>query len=123
MRHCSVSSGWLIGARASLFEGQVRVQPTGKVSVYRLTFTWPGHETTFAQVVADKLGISMDDVEAFMVIQKGWFCMGTYGSGSIAVGGTAIMLSINKIIEKERSPAHLLEAMLTILSLKTANSR
>ena len=49
-----------LGARAGLFEvGQVRVQPTGKVSVYTGSHSHgQGHETTFAQVVADKLGIS-----------------------------------------------------------------
>ena len=54
-----------LGARAGLFEvGQVRVQPTGKVSVYTGAHSHgQGHETTFAQVVADKLGIAMDDVE------------------------------------------------------------
>src|SRR6185295_2952155 len=54
-----------LGARAGLFEvGQVRVQPTGKVSVYTGSHSHgQGHETTFAQVVADKLGLSMDDIE------------------------------------------------------------
>jgi carbon-monoxide dehydrogenase large subunit len=71
-----------------------------------------GHETTFAQVVADKLGISMDDVD----IQHGdtgkiVFGMGTYGSRSLAVGGTAIVKATDKIIAKgKKIAAHLLEA-------------
>lgn len=103
-----------LGARAGLFEvGQVRVQPTGKVSVYTGSHAHgQGHETTFAQVVADKLGIAMEDVEIIhgdteMVA----FGMGTYGSRSLAVGGSAIMKSIDKIIEKgKKIAAHKLEA-------------
>ena len=80
-----------LGARAGLFEaGEVRVHPTGKVTVFTGSHSHgQGHETTFAQVVADKLGIAIDDVD----IQHGdtgkvLFGMGTYGSRSIAVGGT-----------------------------------
>lgn len=103
-----------LGARAGLFEvGQVRVQPTGKVSVYTGAHAHgQGHETTFAQVVADKLGISMDDVEIIHGDSESVaFGMGTYGSRSIAVGGTAIVKSIEKIIEKgKKIAAHKLEA-------------
>jgi carbon-monoxide dehydrogenase large subunit len=103
-----------LGARAGLYEvGQVRVQPTGKVSVYTGAHSHgQGHETTFAQVVADKLGIGIDDVE----IHHGdtetvAFGMGTYGSRTLAVGGTAIIKSIEKIIEKgKKIAAHKLEA-------------
>src|SRR5260221_7474243 len=54
-----------LGARAGLYEvGEVRIQPTGKVSVFTGAHSHgQGHETTFAQVVADKLGIPMEDVE------------------------------------------------------------
>jgi len=103
-----------LGARAGLFEsGYVRVQPTGKVSVFTGSHSHgQGHETTFAQVVADKLGISMDDIEIVHGdTEKVPFGMGTYGSRSIAVGGTAILKSIDKIIEKgKKIAAHLLEA-------------
>lgn len=103
-----------LGARAGLFEvGQVRVQPTGKVSVYTGSHSHgQGHETTFAQVVADKLGISMDDVEiSHGDTESVAFGMGTYGSRSIAVGGSAIVKSIDKIIEKgKKIAAHKLEA-------------
>ncbi len=103
-----------LGARAGLYEvGHVRVQPTGKVSVYTGAHSHgQGHETTFAQVVADRLGISMDDV----IIEHGdtesvAFGMGTYGSRSLAVGGSAIVKSIDKIIEKgKKIAAHKLEA-------------
>ncbi|MGX7690410.1 xanthine dehydrogenase family protein molybdopterin-binding subunit [Flectobacillus roseus] len=103
-----------LGARAGLYEvGQVRVQPTGKVSVYTGAHSHgQGHETTFAQVVADKLGIPLEDVE----IHHGdtetvAFGMGTYGSRSLAVGGSAIVKSLEKIIEKgAKIAAHKLEA-------------
>ncbi len=103
-----------LGARAGLYEvGQVRVQPTGKVSVYTGSHSHgQGHETTFAQVVADKLGITMDDVEIVHGDSESVaFGMGTYGSRSIAVGGSAIVKSIDKIIEKgKKIAAHKLEA-------------
>ena len=103
-----------LGARAGLFEaGEVRVHPTGKVTVFTGSHSHgQGHETTFSQVVADKLGISMEDVD----IQHGdtgkvLFGMGTYGSRSLAVGGTAIVKAADKIIAKgKKIAAHLLEA-------------
>lgn len=103
-----------LGARAGLYEvGHVRVQPTGKVSVFTGTHSHgQGHETVFAQFVADKLGIDMDDVE----IKHGdtdqvAFGMGTYGSRSLAVGGSAIIKSVEKILEKgAKIAAHKLEA-------------
>lgn len=103
-----------LGARAGLYEvGQVRIQPTGKVSVYTGAHSHgQGHETTFAQVVADKFGIPMDDVEIIHGDSEAVaFGMGTYGSRSLAVGGSAIVKSIEKIIEKgKKIAAHKLEA-------------
>lgn len=103
-----------LGARAGLYEvGHVRVQPTGKVQVLTGAHSHgQGHETVFAQFVADKLGIPMDDVE----IEHGdtdqvAFGMGTYGSRSLAVGGSAIIKSIEKVLEKgAKIAAHKLEA-------------
>ena len=103
-----------LGARAGLYEmGHVRVQPTGKVSVFTGSHSHgQGHETTFAQVVADKLGISMDDVDVIHGdTDSVAFGMGTYGSRSIAVGGSALVKSIDKIVEKgKKIAAHKLEA-------------
>ncbi|HMP92632.1 MAG TPA: molybdopterin-dependent oxidoreductase, partial [Phnomibacter sp.] len=103
-----------LGARAGLYEvGQVRVQPTGKVSVYTGAHSHgQGHETTFAQIVADKLGIAMADVEIIHGDSESVaFGMGTYGSRSLAVGGSAIIKSIDKILEKgKKIAAHKLEA-------------
>ena len=112
-----------LGARAGLFEaGEVRVHPTGKVTVFTGSHSHgQGHETTFAQVVADKLGIAIDDVD----IQHGdtgrvLFGMGTYGSRSIAVGGTAIVKALDKVIAKgKKIAAHLLEA--SVADIEFAN--
>ena len=103
-----------LGARAGLFEaGEVRVHPTGKVTVFTGSHSHgQGHETTFAQVVADKLGVPLDDIS----IEHGdtgkiLFGMGTYGSRSLAVGGTAIVKAVDKIIAKgKKIAAHLMEA-------------
>ncbi|BAL97261.1 xanthine dehydrogenase family protein molybdopterin-binding subunit [Rubrivivax gelatinosus] len=103
-----------LGARAGLFEaGEVRVHPTGKVTVFTGSHSHgQGHETTFAQVVADRLGIPLEDV----TIEHGdtgkvLFGMGTYGSRSLAVGGTAIVKALDKVVAKGRKiAAHLLEA-------------
>jgi carbon-monoxide dehydrogenase large subunit len=103
-----------LGARAGLFEAaEVRVHPTGKVTVFTGSHSHgQGHETTFAQVVADRFGIALEDVE----IEHGdtgkvLFGMGTYGSRSLAVGGSAIVKAADKIIAKGRKiAAHLLEA-------------
>ena len=105
-----------LGARAALYEvGHVRVQPSGKISVYTGSHSHgQGHETTFAQVVADKLGIPMEDVEIIHGDSEAVaFGMGTYGSRSLAVGGSAIIKSIEKVIEKgKKIAAHKFEANL-----------
>ena len=103
-----------LGARAGLFEaGEVRVHPTGTVTVFTGSHAHgQGHETTFAQVVADRLGLGMEQVEIVHGdTSKVLFGMGTYGSRSIAVGGTAIVKALDKIVAKGRKiAAHLLEA-------------
>ncbi len=103
-----------LGARAGLYESaQVRVQPTGSVSVYTGSHSHgQGHETTFAQVVADKLGIPLESVDIIHGDSDAVaFGMGTYGSRSLAVGGSAIMKSIDKVLEKgAKIAAHKLEA-------------
>ena len=103
-----------LGARAGLYEvGSVRVHPTGSVSVFTGTHSHgQGHETTFAQIVAETLGV---DFEAVDVVHGDTnaipFGMGTYGSRSLAVGGTAIYNAVQKVIAKgKKIAAHLLEA-------------
>jgi carbon-monoxide dehydrogenase large subunit len=103
-----------LGARAGLFEaGQVRVNPTGSVTVFTGSHSHgQGHETTFAQIVAGRLGIDIANVE---VVHGDTgripFGMGTYGSRSLSVGGTAIVKALDKVVAKgKKIAAHLLEA-------------
>ena len=103
-----------LGSQAGLYESAtVRVYPTGKVSVFTGSHQHgQGHETTFAQIVADRLGLGIDDVDIVHGdTGRVQFGMGTYGSRSGSVGGTAIALSLDKIVEKsKRIAAHMLEA-------------
>ena len=111
-----------LGARAGLFEAAtVRVNPTGSVSVLTGCHTHgQGHETSFAQVVSDMLGIDFDSVEIVHGdTAKIPFGMGTYGSRSMAVGGPAIVNAIDKVIAKgKKIAAHLLEASETDIEFK-----
>jgi carbon-monoxide dehydrogenase large subunit len=103
-----------LGCRAGLYEAaKVRVHPTGGVTVFTGAHSHgQGHETTFAQVVADRFGLSVDQVD---VVHGDTatvpFGMGTYGSRSMAVGGGALALTADKVVEKGKKIAsHLLEA-------------
>jgi len=94
-----------LGARAGLYESaEVRVHPTGSVTVFTGSHSHgQGHETTFAQIVSDQLGIPIENIE----INHGdtgnvQFGMGTYGSRSLAVGGEALLRATNKIIDKAK---------------------
>src|SRR5436190_49654 len=114
---CSIAPSKLVGALgagAGLYESaKVRVHPTGGVTVYTGSHSHgQGHETTFAQLVADELQIPIEQVEIVHGDTGAIpFGMGTYGSRSASVGGTAILMSLNKIKEKgRRIAAHLLEA-------------
>ena len=83
-----------LGAGVGLWEsGEVRVNPTGSVSVLTGSHSHgQGHETTFAQLVADKLGVPIDDVDVVHGdTGKLDFGLGTYGSRSLAVGGSALV--------------------------------
>ncbi len=103
-----------LGARAGLYEAaEVRVHPTGTVTVFTGCHSHgQGHETTYAQLVAEGLGIPIENVEIVHGdTAKIPFGMGTYGSRSLAVGGSAIVRAMDKIIRKGKKIAsHLLEA-------------
>jgi carbon-monoxide dehydrogenase large subunit len=103
-----------LGARAGLYEcANVKVHPTGSVTVYTGSHSHgQGHETTFAQLVSSQLGVPLDQVEIVHGdTAKIPFGMGTYGSRSLAVGGSAMVKSMDKIIAKgKKIAAHLMEA-------------
>ena len=103
-----------LGARAGLYEvGTIRVHPTGSVTVLTGAHSHgQGHETTFAQLVADRLGVPFAQVDVVHGdTAKVPFGMGTYGSRSLAVGGSAMFKAMDKIIAKgKKIAAHLMEA-------------
>src|SRR5437870_1270302 len=91
----------------------VRIEPTGKVTI--MTGASPhgqGQETSFAQIAADELGVDLNDVTVIhgdtAVVQYG---IGTFGSRATAVGGTAVLVAIQKLKEKAaKIAAHMLQA-------------
>src|SRR3989449_4127048 len=91
----------------------VRIEPTGKVTI--MTGASPhgqGQETSFAQIAADELGVEINDVTVIhgdtSIVQYG---IGTFGSRATAVGGTAVLIAIQKLKEKaSKIAAHLLQA-------------
>src|SRR5262245_66134435 len=89
------------------------MRPTGKVEVFTgASAHGQGHETAWSQIVADRLGVAFEDVEVLhgdtQVSHKG---LDTYGSRSLVVGGEALVLAADKVIEKAKPfAAHLLEA-------------
>ena len=111
-----------LGARAGLYESAtVRVNATGGLVVMTGSHSHgQGHETSFAQVVAEMIGIDESMVEIVHGdTAKTPMGMGTYGSRSIAVGGAAMVRATEKIINKAKKIAsHLLEASETDIELK-----
>src|SRR5215831_9891184 len=110
-------SGATAGATGGLGlteSAMVRVHPTGTVQIYVGSHAHgQGHETTFAQIASDTLGIPYESIE----IRHGdtaegpAFGFGTYGSRSLAVGGMAVHKASNRIVSKaHKIAAHLLEA-------------
>jgi carbon-monoxide dehydrogenase large subunit len=103
-----------LGAAIGLYEsGVIRVHPTGKVTALTGSHAHgQGHETTFAQIVADELGIPVGDVEIIHGdTERTPYGVGTYGSRSAAIGGSALVKSAGKIRDKiTRIAAHQLEA-------------
>ncbi len=103
-----------LGAGVGLWESaEVRVNPTGSVEILTGTHAHgQGHETTFAQLVSERLGIPIDNVTIVHGdTDKVQFGMGTYGSRSGAVGMSAIVKALDKVEAKAKKiAAHLLEA-------------
>ncbi|MFK7941419.1 MAG: xanthine dehydrogenase family protein molybdopterin-binding subunit [Paracoccaceae bacterium] len=103
-----------LGAGVGLWESaEVRVNPVGTIEVMTGSHSHgQGHETTFAQVVADRFGIGMDSIKIVHGdTDKVQFGMGTYGSRSGAVGMSAIYKALDKVeMKAKKIAAHLLEA-------------
>ena len=102
-----------MGARVGFYEvAQVRVAPDGSVTVFLGTHNHgQGHETTFAQILSQRLGI---DFRKIKIVEGDTGAVptgtGTFGSRSIAVGGSALHVAGGKIISKgKKIAAHLLE--------------
>ncbi len=114
-----------LGARAGLYEvANIRVHPTGSVTVFTGTHSHgQGHETTLAQLVTEQLGVPFAQVEVVHGdTGKIPFGMGTYGSRSLAVGGTAMVKAMDKIIAKgKKIAAHLLEASVDDIEFKNGS--
>ncbi|MBE9638043.1 xanthine dehydrogenase family protein molybdopterin-binding subunit [Salipiger mangrovisoli] len=111
-----------LGARAGLYDAAtVRVNATGSISVMVGAHSHgQGHETAFPQVVADMLGIDESMIEIVHGdTSKIPFGMGTYGSRSLAVCGSAMVRATEKIINKAKKiAAHLMEASAGDIELK-----
>src|SRR6185437_1302410 len=91
----------------------VRVHPTGSITVLTGSHSHgQGHETSFAQVVSDRLGVPIEMIDIVHGdTDKMPFGMGTYGSRSLSVGGSALVKALDKVVNKGRKiAAHLLEA-------------
>jgi carbon-monoxide dehydrogenase large subunit len=103
-----------LGGGVGLWESaQVRFNPTGNVQVFTGTHSHgQGHETTFAQLVTELLGVPIENIEVIHGdTARTQFGMGTYGSRSLAVGGVAIAKACEKLIAKgKKIAAHALEA-------------
>ncbi len=122
---CGIAPSKLVGqlgARAGLYEvANIRVHPTGSVTVFTGTHSHgQGHETTFAQLVSDQLGVPVDLVDVVHGdTAKIPFGMGTYGSRSLAVGGSAMVKAMDKVIAKgKKIAAHLMEASVEDIEFK-----
>ena len=111
-----------LGAGVGLWESaEVRVNPTGSVEILTGSHSHgQGHETTFAQLAAARLGIPIDDIAVVHGdTDKVQFGMGTYGSRSGAVGMSAIAKALDKVEAKAKKVAsHLLEAAETDIVFK-----
>ncbi len=100
-------------AGAGFESGIVRIEATGKVTaITGSSAHGQGHETAFAQVVADRLGVAMDDIVVLHGDTHGVpQAVGTFGSRSAALGGSALVVASERVLTKaRRMAAHLLEA-------------
>ncbi|MSP66806.1 MAG: xanthine dehydrogenase family protein molybdopterin-binding subunit [Alphaproteobacteria bacterium] len=116
-----------LGARAGLYESaEVRFHPTGTVTLFTGSHSHgQSHETTFAQLIAEGLGVPIENVEVVHGdTDRIAFGMGTYGSRSLPVGGSAIVKAMDKIVAKgKKIAAHMLEAAEADIEFKNGTFR
>jgi carbon-monoxide dehydrogenase large subunit len=114
-----------LGAGVGLWESaEVRVNPVGTIEVLTGSHSHgQGHETTFAQVVADRLGVPISQVSIIHGdTDKVQFGMGTYGSRSAAVGLSAIVKALEKVEAKAKKiVSHHLEASESDIVIEDGN--
>jgi carbon-monoxide dehydrogenase large subunit len=122
-RDAARARGELVGVGVSTFvepsggagfeSGTVRVERTGEITVLTGSSSHgQGHETSYAQVIADKMRVSMDHVAIrhgdTLAVQQG---VGTFGSRSMVMGGGSMTLAAERVVQKaQRIAAHLVEA-------------
>lgn len=127
---CGAAPSQVLGGAGAQFGSweacTLRVLPTGKVTVYTGSSAHgQGHETTFAQITADQFGIPVEDIEVVHGdTAQVPFGIGTFASRSAAVGGTAVVLSAQKVKEKAlKIAAHLFEAAVEDVVLEEGQFR
>jgi carbon-monoxide dehydrogenase large subunit len=99
-------------AGAGFESGLIRIEQSGRVTaITGSSAQGQGHETAFAQIVADRLGVPMDEVVVVHGDTHGVpQAVGTFGSRSAALGGSALVLASDRVVAKARRIAgHLLE--------------
>jgi aerobic carbon-monoxide dehydrogenase large subunit len=109
----SAATAGATGGLALVESAHIRIHPTGSAQVFVGTHAHgQGHDTTFAQIAADTLGLPYDSIEVRHgdTAEGPAFGYGTYGSRSLAVGGMAVRTTANQIVAKAtKIAAHLLE--------------
>jgi carbon-monoxide dehydrogenase large subunit len=110
----SAATAGATGGIALVESAQIRVHPSGSAQIFVGSHAHgQGHETTFAQIAADTLGLPYDSIEIIHgdTNEGPAFGFGTYGSRSLAVGGMAVHKTAKQVVSKaQKIAAHLLEA-------------
>jgi len=119
---CTSADSQSVGALGGTWESaRLQIQPSGGATLFVGTHNHgQGHETAFAQLVSERTGLDLDNIEVVFGdtrrVQRG---LGTFGSRSAVVCGPAITLACERVIDKARNlAAHMLEAATSDIELK-----
>ena len=111
---CSSADNAAVGGLSGSWESaRLRLHPSGSATLFLGTHSHgQGHETAFAQIVGERLGLALDHIDIVFGdtdrVQQG---MGTFASRSLVIAGPATLIAVDKVIQKARRiAAHLLEA-------------